>query len=46
MIFNISELFVLNDIVENVLKTSKIKLNFFEKNSISEKELKINMSLN
>ena len=43
--FNISELFVLNNIFKNLLKIFEIKLNFFE-NNINEERLKLNMTLN
>ena len=47
MTFNndISELFILKNIVENIFKISEIKLNLFE-NSDSEKKLKSNITSN
>ena len=45
MTFNTSELFVLNDIFKNLLKASEITLNLFERNSVSEEELKADMIL-
>ena len=44
--FDTNEFFVLNDIVESVLKSSKIKLNLFQRNNINEEKLETSMTSN